>query len=106
MQIAQDVLRKGEIRCLEKRDEIEPYELKALLRSHKQLRSLMLELSGDMVVERGAYIEDGDLAGYYDTCALSSVKVAGELLVELAGWKRHPRGCGRRWFYKPPAEDK
>ena len=41
-------------------------------------------------------IKDGDRAGWWDTMALSHVMEAGDRLVELGEWERHPDGYGRR----------
>jgi len=46
-------------------------------------------------------IERGDLAGWWDTCALSTARDLGNRLVQLGTWERHPDGSGRRQFYRP-----
>jgi len=50
-------------------------------------------------------IDDGELAGWYDSNALSVTCDVGDKLVELGLWERHPDGYGRRWFYRPIAEE-
>lgn len=49
-------------------------------------------------------VESGPRVGWYDTCALSVCRDLGDLLVELGRWERHPKGVGRRWFYRPLPE--
>ena len=39
--------------------------------------------------------------GWWDSMALSAVCSLGDRLVDLGAWERHPRGAGRRWFYRP-----
>lgn len=46
-------------------------------------------------------IKEGDMMGWWDSQALSSVQYWGDRLVELGTWERHPKGFGRRWFYRP-----
>lgn len=41
-------------------------------------------------------------AVWYDTCSLSDRVEAGEWLVKYRGWIKHPKGVGRRQFYRRP----
>ena len=46
-------------------------------------------------------IEDGHMAGWYDTMAITSNVELGDWLVEAGLWEMNPTGFGRRWFYRP-----
>jgi len=68
-----------------------------------QCESLMEELVEwieDCITSNGHYCKDGKYEGYYDSMASSSTMAAGERLVELGLWEKHPDGTGRRWFYR------
>ena len=45
-------------------------------------------------------ISTGTMAGWVDSCAMATAMEAGDRLVELGLWERHPNGYGRRWFYR------
>ena len=45
--------------------------------------------------------DDGDMTGWYDSCAISANVQTGDWLVEMGLWERHPDGFGRHWFYRP-----
>jgi len=49
---------------------------------------------------------DGDMKGWWDSCALSHVQEAADHLVALGKLERHPDGVGRRWFYRPIEKEK
>ena len=56
----------------------------------------------ETIIRTGGYeVTEGRRAGWWDTMALSHVQEAGDALVELGLWERHPDGYGRRWFYRP-----
>ena len=61
------------------------------------------EMCEDVMTSRGMFCREGEFCGWYDTCALSDVRDAGDRLVALGKWERHPDGYGRRWWYRPTA---
>jgi len=69
------------------------------------LKAELAEALADIVCSDGSYEKDGPKKGYYDSMALSHVCAAGDRLVELGLWKRHPGGYGRRWWYRPGVRD-
>lgn len=76
------------------------------LAAREEIGSLKAELAGwlDIAFRLRAYeVRRGARAGWWDTQALSQVKLLGDRLVELGKWERHPSGRGRRWWYRPKA---
>lgn len=76
-----------------------------LLVEVERLRAELTEFLEDGFQQMAAKINEGDHAGWWDTCALTTCMEFGDRLVELGGWERHPDGYGRRWFYRPKAEE-
>jgi len=54
----------------------------------------------DIMHGQGVRVASGKMKGWIDSCALSAVCEAGNELVRLKLWERHPEGTGRRWFYR------
>ena len=81
------------------RDEGGPQTVPCLERQLAAAKAEIVELL-ETIMGEGQVIETGDKAGWTDTMALSHVRDAGERLVELGIWERHPDGYGRRWFYR------
>lgn len=71
------------------------------MNTEAELREKLIDALEDIAAGQGMYIKEGDKAGWYDTMALSHVRDAGDELVEMGLWERHPDGYGRRWFYRP-----
>jgi len=63
----------------------------------------MVEHLDCIMRSEGILETQGKREGWWDTGALSHVKDAGDRLVELGKWERHPNGYGRRWWYRPLA---
>jgi len=63
------------------------------------------EFADEAMRNEASFIEDddGDKAGWWDSCSMSGVRDLGDKLVELGLWERHADGYGRRWFYRPKA---
>jgi NTP pyrophosphatase (non-canonical NTP hydrolase) len=67
----------------------------------ERLKAELAEVLAEVMSFAGSYRHDGDMAGWYDTNAIGTAVEAGDRLVELGLWERHPDGYGRRWFYRP-----
>ncbi len=66
------------------------------------------ELLSDLFMEIASYrpdFEDEGISGWWDTCARTTAKLAGDRLVEFGLWERQPGGVGRRWLYRPIIEN-
>jgi len=61
-------------------------------------RDALLDLLQDAFFEMGYLVPEGPLLGWHDTCALSTCRDVGEVLVEAGRLERHPDGCGRVRF--------
>ena len=72
-----------------------------LRRQLAEAREEVAELVQEIFTEGAAHIVAGDMAGWWDTCGRTSMMEAGDRLVALKLWERHPGGYGRRWFYRP-----
>lgn len=93
-------------------------EMKPLLKSCRDLlvvskltishfQSRFNELMDDIASDKMAILCDVgplemDGKDWYDTCASGDRLHAGEWLVSHKGWLRHPKGIGRRQFFRPP----
>lgn len=67
-----------------------------------ELTSELIQSLADVVTQCGYYVPQSEkYGGWYDTQALKYVMEAGDRLVELGVWEKHPEGTGRRWFYRP-----
>lgn len=72
-----------------------------LEQENERLREELADTKEDAFYEAALKVPVGDLAGWWDTTARSSVMELGEELVQLGRLERHPHGTGRRWFYRP-----
>ncbi len=77
-----------------------------MLNQRNQARAELADVLDGAVRQCGYLVKDGDMAGWWDSQALSFVVECGDRLVELGLWERHPHGCGRRWFYRPIEQTK
>ena len=89
--------------CFREKCKQEPMEdeLAKLKAENAKMREELAECYAETVVNEGYLIVTGDRKGWYDSMAKGSVTYAGDKLVELDTWERHPDGHGRRWYYRP-----
>jgi len=67
---------------------------------NKALREQVVEALEDAFFAIAHLVAEGDRQGWYDSQARSTARSAGDELVELGVFERHPDGYGRRWFYR------
>ncbi len=72
-----------------------------LLKDNDLLRDELTECYAETISNEGYLVDSGCMKGWYDSMAKGNVKYAGDRLVDLGLWERHPDGTGRRWFYRP-----
>lgn len=72
----------------------------AVVDERDRLREELIEWILDYFHTNAHEEKDGPMAGWWDTMAMSSVLNAGDKLVELGLYERHPDGVGRRWFFR------
>ena len=81
--------------------------VKIAISQAKSARVELIQSLEDTVNSAGHLETTGVYAGWHDTMALSTVRDAGDRLVELGVWERHPDEKGRRAWYRPlKKEDK
>jgi hypothetical protein len=73
---------------------------KIVVKDNLKLEKELVEWLEDYMYAKGNLESSGKFKGYIDTMALSSVMDAGDRLVELGLWEKHPDGVGRRWWYR------
>jgi hypothetical protein len=77
-------------------------ELTQLRAEVERLRAEIIPLLRTIVICGGYPEPEGSSrAGWYGAMALSHVRDAGDRLVELGVWERHPDGAGRMQWYRP-----
>lgn len=62
----------------------------------ERLRDLVREYAEDVLLECGHRQEDG----WIDSCARNTAVEAGDRLVDMGLYERHPDGHGRRQWYR------
>lgn len=82
---------------------VERAEIERLRAANALLRAELAEVYDGVVRQDGFLMsgEGGTWDGWWDSMGLSHVCDAGDRLVELGRWERHPDGVGRRQFYRP-----
>ena len=64
------------------------------------LREDLIGALEEYLLDRGFRETEGKLEGWIDSMACSGVRSAGDYLVKLGVYERHPEGHGRRWWYR------
>ena len=68
----------------------------------QELEEEVAEHLAMIVSSEGYYCREGlHMSGWYDSQAMRDVVYAGDRLVAMGRWERHPNGVGRRQFYRP-----
>lgn len=75
-------------------------ELTSLTKENNELRVELIGLLTDLIQLTSCQYAVGDYVGWWDTRHRPSARAAGERLVELGAWERHPQG---QW-YRPKRE--
>jgi hypothetical protein len=69
-----------------------------------EMSGTLLESAAELIDEAfrqiACRVETGDMAGWWDSMALSTACDLGDWLADYGTWERHSDGVGRRWFYR------
>jgi len=79
--------------------------IKELKDEIKSLKSEIIDLLDEIMREKCLFHSGGPRGGWWDSMAITYTCHIGDRLVELGLWERHPDGVGRRWFYRPIANE-
>ncbi len=69
-------------------------QIAMLQQENERLRAEVIERCEAVLYAAGYEHGQDEFKGWVDTCAMSSAQEAGDRLVELGLWERHPKGFG------------